>query len=81
MNIFTGKVIAVKNAKTAVVEVGRTVTHPIYKKRMRKNRMYQVHDEIGVKVGDMVKFVPCRPISKTKRWKIVDEKIKGGKKI
>ena len=71
MKIFTGKVIATKNAKTATVLVGRVVTHPMYKKQMKKERKYQVHDEIGVKVGEIVKFVNSKPISKTKKWRIV----------
>ncbi len=71
MKIFTGKVIATKNLKTATVEVERIVTHPIYGKKMKRQRKYQVHDEIGVKVGDNVKFVETRPISKTKKWRII----------
>lgn len=71
MKIFTGKVISTKMAKTATVEVERVVTHPIYGKQMKKHRKYQVHDEIGVKVGDVVKFTDMKPISKTKKWRIV----------
>ena len=71
MKIFTGKVIATKNLKTAVVEVERVVTHPVYGKKMKRQRKYQVHDEIGVTVGDNVKFVETRPISKTKKWRII----------
>jgi len=71
MKIFVGKVIGVKNLKTATVEVERVTTHPIYGKQIRTQRKYQVHDEIGVKVGDNVKFVETRPISKTKKWKII----------
>ena len=71
MKIFTGKVIATKNIKTATVEVTRTVAHPKYGKQMKRNKKYQVHDEIGVKVGENVKFSETRPISKTKRWRII----------
>ena len=71
MKIFTGKVIAVKSAKTATVEVLRTVTHPKYSKQIRKAKKYQVHDEKGVKVGDSVEFAASKPYSKTKKWRIV----------
>lgn len=82
MKIFTGHVIATKNAKTATVAVERFTVHPIYQKRFKRETKYQVHDELGVKVGDIVKFVGSKPYSKLKRWKImkvVTEK-KGGAK-
>jgi small subunit ribosomal protein S17 len=78
MKIFKGKVIATKTAKTATVVVERIVVHPIYKKRFRRARKYQVHDELGVKIGDRVSFVTTRPISKLKKWKII--KVLGEKK-
>lgn len=74
MKIFIGKVIATKNAKTATVEVTRMITHPVYGKKMKRTRNFQVHDEKGVKVGDVVKFITSRPISKTKKWIIIPEK-------
>lgn len=72
MKIFTGKVVATKTAKTATVSVERMTIHPLYKKRMKRSRNYQVHDEIGTKVGDKVKFADSRPYSKTKKWKITE---------
>lgn len=78
MKIFRGKVVGVKNQKTAIVEVVRFFTHPLYLKRIRKTKRYPVHDERGVKKGDIVRFMETRPLSKTKRWKIV-EVIKGEK--
>jgi small subunit ribosomal protein S17 len=72
MKIFTGKVIAVKNAKTATVSVERMIIHPLYKKRQKRSTKYQVHDEIGVKVGDKVNFSDSRPYSKSKKWKITE---------
>lgn len=71
MKIFVGKVIAVKNAKTATIAVSRTVTHPVYKKKLKKEKKYQVHDEVGVKVGEVVKFTASKPYSKTKKWRII----------
>ncbi len=72
MKIFTGKVIAAKMAKTATVAVERVVIHPLYKKRFRRDTKYQVHDELGVKIGDTVKFAASKPYSKTKKWKIIE---------
>lgn len=65
-----GKVISTKQNKTVIVEVERLFTHPLYEKRMKRNKRYPVHDEIGVKEGDTVRFVETRPFSKTKRWQI-----------
>lgn len=71
MKQFQGKVVSTKMEKTAVVEVSRRVRHPLYQKVYTKKKKYHVHDELGVKEGSVVKFVETRPISKTKRWKIV----------
>jgi len=71
MRILTGKVVSHKLPKMAVVAVERMVIHPIYLKRYRRLKKYHVHDEIGVKVGETVKFVACKPISKFKKWRIV----------
>lgn len=68
MKIFTGKVIGLKQAKTATVSVERVKIHPIYKKRFKRSTKFQVHNEMDVKVGDMVKFADTKPFSKTKRW-------------
>lgn len=72
MKVFTGKVIAIKSAKTATVAVERLVINKMYKKRIKSVKKYQVHDEIGTKVGDRVKFITCAPISKMKMWKITE---------
>jgi len=72
MKKFTGKVIDAKMAKTARVVVSRLKVHPLYRKRLKIKKIYHVHDELGVKKGDEVKFQGCRPISKTKRWQIVE---------
>lgn len=72
MQIFTGKVIAKSDEKTAKVEIVRLMAHPVYKKRLKRTKKYLVHDEFGVKVNDKIHFIACKPISKKKRWKITE---------
>lgn len=72
MKIFTGNVISRKMKKTATVLVERMTIHPVYKKRVKKSKKYQVHDELGTEVGQRVRFVASRPFSKTKKWKITE---------
>lgn len=78
--IFSGRVKVAKQEKTVVVEVERFYNHPKYEKRMKRSKRYQVHDELGVKEGDVVRFIETRPLSKTKRWKVVEIVSKGKKK-
>lgn len=72
MKIFTGEVIAKKSEKTATIAVTRVMAHPIYRKRIKRVKKYQVHDELGSLVGQKVNFVASRPYSKTKKWKIIE---------
>ena len=68
-----GKVVSVAMQKTAVVAVERLVTHPQYKKVMRRRKRVKVHDENGAcQVGDFVRIMETRPLSKTKRWRYVE---------
>lgn len=71
MKIYQGKVVSMKMAKTLTVEVERFLAHPLYMKRFKRTKKYQVHSEKDHKLGDIVKFVECPPISKTKKWKEV----------
>ena len=82
MKVYEGKVINKKMHKTATVEVVRIVVHSTYKKRYKTSRIFHVHDEMGAGVGQTVRFVDCKPISKLKRWKIIEivEKDSGGSK-
>jgi small subunit ribosomal protein S17 len=69
----TGKVVSDKMDKTIVVEVERSVRHPKYEKIIRKRTKLHAHDEKGeAKIGQMVKVQECRPVSKTKTWKLVE---------
>jgi len=72
MKILEGKVISTKMTKTATILVERFKIHPLYKKRIKVKKKYHAHDEIGVKVGEEVKIQECRPISKTKKFKIIE---------
>ena len=72
MKIFQGKVISNKNSKTLVVEVERLLSHPVYKKRFKRSKKYQVHSEVVHEIGEVIKFVETRPISKMKRWKVYE---------
>lgn len=70
---FTGKVESAKGEKTIVVSVETVKTHPKYKKRYTVTRRYQVHDEKNQYTeGDLVKFIECRPKSKTKKWRVLN---------
>jgi small subunit ribosomal protein S17 len=70
-NEKVGSVVAAKMAKTIVVEVLRRVPHPAYKRIIGKRKKFYAHDEQGLaKVGDVVRIVECRPLSKLKRWQL-----------
>ncbi len=73
MKKFRGKVISTKMAKTVIVEVVNYRAHPVYKKRMKVKKKYHVHDDLGVKKGEEVIFGETKPISKTKKWKIIEK--------
>lgn len=75
MKIYKGKITGMKMAKTITVEVERILSHPVYKKTFMRTKKYHVHSEREHKLGDVVKFVECPPISKTKRWKELEPKI------
>jgi small subunit ribosomal protein S17 len=70
-NEKVGSVVSSKMAKTIVVEVVRRVPHPLYKRIISKRRKFYAHDETGeAKVGDVVRIIECRPLSKLKRWQL-----------
>jgi small subunit ribosomal protein S17 len=75
----TGTVTSNKMAKTITVAVERKVKHPIYGKFVKKTTKFHAHDEKDeCSVGDVVKIMETRPLSKTKRWRLVEvvEKVK-----
>ncbi len=69
--LLKGVVISDKMDKTIVVSVSRLKKHPLYKKRYRVNKKYKAHDQKNeCKIGDRVVIKECRPISKSKKWKV-----------
>ncbi len=69
---FTGKVISDKMDKTVVVEIEHRKPHPMYKKVVVKRSKVYAHDEKGAKEGDVVKVEETRPLSKLKRFKVIE---------
>jgi len=67
-----GKVVSTQMTSTIVVSVDSFITHPIYKKKIRKTRRFLVHDpDNTAKLGDVITIEESRPISKLKRWVVV----------
>src|SRR5258705_2140785 len=72
-NEKVGEVVSTKMQKTIVVEVSRRVPHPLYKRIIGKRKKFYAHDEEGTaKLGDVGRIVECRPLSKLKRWPLMD---------
>jgi small subunit ribosomal protein S17 len=70
-NEKVGEVVSAKMTKTIVVEVTRRVPHPIYKRIINKRSKFYAHDEERrAQVGDTVRIIECRPMSKLKRWQL-----------
>jgi small subunit ribosomal protein S17 len=68
-----GIVVSDKMDKTVTVEVQRLVSHPVYKKYIRRKTKFHAHDERNeCHVGDKVLIVECRPLSKLKRWRVTE---------
>lgn len=63
-----GVVKSNKMQKTVVVEISRTYRHPLYKKTVHHFKRVMAHDELGCQVGDLVRIVESRPLSRCKRW-------------
>jgi len=68
-----GQVVSTKMAKTIVVEVSRRVPHPLYRRIIAKRKKFYAHDEQSTaRLGDVVRIVECRPLSKLKRWTLAE---------
>ena len=78
-NILTGQVISDKMDKTISVLIYNLVKHPMYKKYVKKTSVFKAHDEHNkAKVGDKVRIVETKALSKTKRWKLINFLQQGG---
>jgi len=72
--VYQGEVVSAKMNKTIIVQIDRTKVNQKYGKQYRASTKFHVHDEKGeYKVGDIVKFVETRPLSKTKKWRAVEK--------
>ena len=68
-----GRVVSDKMQNTVVVRVDMTSRHPLYAKTMRKQRKFYAHDaDNSCRVGDVVRIMEARPMSKLKRWRVVE---------
>ena len=69
--VLLGEVVSDRMNKTVTVLVGRRVRHPIYERVVRRSKKYHAHDEQNqCRVGDVVRIVETRPLSRTKRWRL-----------
>ena len=72
-NQKVGQVVSTKMTKTIVVEVSRRVRHPMYQRIVTKRKKFYAHDEKAeARLGDQVRIVETRPLSKLKRWRLVE---------
>lgn len=73
-----GRVVSNKMDKTVVVKVERRRRHPLYRKTIRKTTNFKAHDENNeCGLGDIVRIMETRPLSRDKRWRVVEIKSKG----
>lgn len=68
----TGLVVSDKMTKTVTVELTRWLADPLYGKQVKRTKRVAVHDELGAKAGDLVRIMETRPLSRTKRWRILE---------
>ncbi|MGI6551291.1 MAG: 30S ribosomal protein S17 [Syntrophomonadales bacterium] len=71
--VKTGRVVSNKMEKTVTVRIESVVQHSLYKKTIRRSKKYKAHDENNqCSIGDLVKIMETRPLSKDKRWRVVE---------
>ncbi|MCH2550007.1 MAG: 30S ribosomal protein S17 [Alphaproteobacteria bacterium] len=72
--VLTGEVVSDKMDKTVLVRIDRRVMHPLYKKIITRSKKYAAHDESdSLAVGDKVRIRECRPISRNKRFEVIEK--------
>jgi len=67
-----GVVVSAKMTKTVVVQLSRRFAHALYGKRVTRSKRVAAHDEQGARQGDTVRIQETRPLSRTKRWRVVE---------
>ncbi|MBU2646873.1 30S ribosomal protein S17 [bacterium] len=71
--VLQGVIVSDKMEKTAVALVERTVQHALYKRTIKRSKKYKIHDEENAcQIGDHVRLIECKPISKDKCWRLLD---------
>jgi small subunit ribosomal protein S17 len=71
--VRVGKVVSDRMDKTVVVSIERLVRHPVYGRYVRRRTKFKVHDENNqCRIGDIIRFMETRPLSKDKRWRFVE---------
>jgi small subunit ribosomal protein S17 len=71
--VLTGRVVSDKMDKTVVVAVETLVRHPLYQRIVRRTKKFKAHDEKNAcRIGDKVKMMETRPLSKEKRWRVIE---------
>ena len=72
-NMKEGTVVSAKASKTITIAVERRVMHPLYHRIIQMRKKFYAHDEFETaRMGDVVRIVECRPLSKTKKWRLVE---------
>ena len=70
--VRTGVVVSDKMDKSVVVLLSRQFAHPLYGKQIKRTRRVSAHDEHSAGIGDTVRIMETRPLSKTKRWRVIE---------
>jgi len=71
--VFLGEVISNRMQKTITVKVERRLRHPVYERVVKRSKKFHVHDEHNqCQIGDQVRIIETRPLSKTKRWRLLE---------
>lgn len=71
--VLTGKIVSDKMDRTVVVAVESLVRHPLYQRTIRRTKKFKAHDEENTcRIGDKVRMMETRPLSKEKRWRIIE---------
>jgi small subunit ribosomal protein S17 len=71
--VFLGEVVSTRMQKTITVKVERRLRHPVYERVVKRSKKFHVHDEHNqCQLGDLVRIIETRPLSKTKRWRVLE---------